>query len=36
MIKYMSTRGSKNEKTAAQAIIAGMAEDRGQIGRAHV
>ena len=24
MIKYMSTRGSKNEKTAAQAIIAGM------------
>ena len=29
MIKYMSTRGSKNEKTAAQAIIAGMAEDRG-------
>lgn len=25
----MSTRGSKNEKSAAQAIIAGMAEDRG-------
>ena len=29
MIKYKSTRGSKNEKTAAQAVIMGMAEDRG-------
>ncbi len=29
MRMYSSTRGSKNEKTAAQAIIAGIAEDRG-------
>ena len=29
MITYKSTRGSKNEKTAAGAVIMGMAEDRG-------
>lgn len=29
MIKYMSTRGSKDVKTAAQAIIKGIAEDKG-------
>ena len=29
MIKYMSTRGSSNIKSGAQAVIAGMAEDRG-------
>lgn len=28
-MKYESTRGSKNEKTGAQAIIQGIAEDRG-------
>ena len=28
-MKYRSTRGSKNEKTAAGAVIMGMAEDRG-------
>ena len=29
MIKYQSTRGSQNIKTAAQAVIQGIAEDRG-------
>ena len=29
MIKYQSTRGSKNIKTAAQAVIQGIAEDKG-------
>ena len=29
MIKYQSTRGSKDVKTAAQAVIRGIAEDRG-------
>jgi len=29
MINYMSTRGSKNVKTAAQAVIKGIAEDKG-------
>ena len=29
MIKYKSTRGSLAEKTAAQAVIKGIAEDRG-------
>lgn len=29
MIMYKSTRGSKNEKTAAQAVIQGIAEDKG-------
>lgn len=29
MIQYQSTRGSKNIKTAAQAVIQGIAEDRG-------
>ncbi|MBQ0079736.1 MAG: threonine synthase [Eubacterium sp.] len=29
MIMYKSTRGSLNEKTAAQAVIQGIAEDRG-------
>lgn len=29
MIKYNSTRGSKDIKTAAQAVIQGIAEDRG-------
>ena len=29
MIKYQSTRGSKQVKTAAQAVIQGIAEDRG-------
>lgn len=29
MIKYQSTRGSKDIKTAAQAVIQGIAEDRG-------
>ena len=29
MIKYKSTRGSSAEKTAAQAVIQGLAEDRG-------
>ena len=29
MIKYQSTRGSENIKTAAQAVIQGIAEDRG-------
>lgn len=29
MIKYNSTRGSKNVKTAAQAVIQGIAEDKG-------
>lgn len=29
MIKYNSTRGSENIKTAAQAVIQGIAEDRG-------
>ncbi len=27
MVKYESTRGSKNYKTAAQAVIQGIAED---------
>lgn len=29
MMKYQSTRGSSNTKTAAQAVIQGIAEDRG-------
>lgn len=29
MIRYESTRGSRNYKTAAQAVIQGIAEDRG-------
>lgn len=29
MIKYQSTRGSENKKTAAQAVIKGIAEDKG-------
>ena len=29
MIKYQSTRGSRNTKTAAQAVIQGIAEDKG-------
>ena len=29
MIKYQSTRGSSNTKTAAQAVIQGIAEDKG-------
>lgn len=29
MISYKSTRGSKNIKTAAQAVIQGIAEDKG-------
>lgn len=29
MINYYSTRGSKNKKTAAQAVIQGIAEDKG-------
>lgn len=29
MIKYHSTRGSENTKTAAQAVIQGIAEDKG-------
>ncbi len=29
MVKYESTRGSKNYKTAAQAVIQGIAEDKG-------
>ena len=29
MITYESTRGSKNYKTAAQAVIQGIAEDKG-------
>lgn len=29
MIRYQSTRGSKNTKTAAQAVIQGIAEDKG-------
>ena len=29
MIMYESTRGSKQHKTAAQAVIQGIAEDRG-------
>ena len=29
MIKYKSTRGNSTEKTAAQAVIQGLAEDRG-------
>ncbi|MDD6190232.1 MAG: threonine synthase [Firmicutes bacterium] len=29
MIRYQSTRGSKNYKTAAQAVIQGIAEDKG-------
>ncbi len=29
MIRYHSTRGSKNTKTAAQAVIKGIAEDKG-------
>jgi len=29
MINYMSTRGSKDVKTAAQAVIKGIAEDKG-------
>lgn len=29
MIKYTSTRGSKDKKTAAQAVIKGIAEDKG-------
>ena len=29
MIKYKSTRGSINTKTAAQAVIKGIAEDKG-------
>ena len=29
MIKYQSTRGSSNAKTAAQAVIQGIAEDKG-------
>ena len=29
MIQYQSTRGSKNIKTAAQAVIQGIAEDKG-------
>lgn len=29
MIKYQSTRGSQNYKTAAQAVIQGIAEDKG-------
>lgn len=29
MITYQSTRGSRNTKTAAQAVIKGIAEDRG-------
>ena len=29
MIKYQSTRGSQNIKTAAEAVIQGIAEDRG-------
>ena len=29
MIRYESTRGSKNYKTAAQAVIQGIAEDKG-------
>ncbi|NLD18875.1 MAG: threonine synthase [Clostridiales bacterium] len=29
MIKYNSTRGSENTKTAAQAVIQGIAEDKG-------
>ena len=29
MIMYESTRGSKKYKTAAQAVIQGIAEDRG-------
>ena len=28
-MKYQSTRGSRNTKTAAQAVIQGIAEDRG-------
>ncbi len=29
MIRYKSTRGSQNAKSSAQAIIRGIAEDRG-------
>ena len=29
MITYQSTRGSRNYKTAAQAVIQGIAEDKG-------
>jgi len=29
MINYYSTRGSVNKKTAAQAVIQGIAEDKG-------
>ena len=29
MINYRSTRGSKDAKTAAQAVIKGLAEDKG-------
>ena len=29
MIRYQSTRGSSNTKTAAQAVIQGIAEDKG-------
>jgi threonine synthase len=29
MIKYVSTRGSQNTKTAAQAVIQGISEDKG-------
>ena len=29
MIKYKSTRGDSAERTAAQAVIQGLAEDRG-------
>ncbi len=29
MMKYQSTRGSRNTKTAAQAVIQGIAEDKG-------
>ena len=29
MIRYQSTRGSENYKSAAQAVIQGIAEDKG-------
>ena len=29
MVRYNSTRGSNNVKTAAQAVIQGIAEDKG-------
>ena len=35
MIKYSSTRGSQDIKTAAQAVIKGLAEDIDEAGRVY-